>query len=220
MALSKITADSITANVISSAIIADGEITFADLANNTITGAKIASATITGDKIGLTAITSNLVAAAAITGDKIGLTAITGNLIASGVTITSPVLITPNIGTPSSGILSSCTVDGTNRVGYQNIPQSGSAKTSSYTLTTGDVGEFIQVSTSGEIVVPNATFATGDAVSIFNNTSAGITMTMSITTAYIGGTDADKATITLATRGVATILFISGTVCVVNGNVS
>ena len=62
MALSKITADSITANVISSAIIADGEITFADIANNTITGAKIASTTITGDKIGLTAITGNLIA--------------------------------------------------------------------------------------------------------------------------------------------------------------
>jgi hypothetical protein len=89
MALSKITADSITSNVISSAIIADGEITFADIANNTITGAKIASTTITGDKIGLTAITGNLVAAAAITGDKIGLTAITGNLIASTVTLSN-----------------------------------------------------------------------------------------------------------------------------------
>jgi hypothetical protein len=55
---------------------------------------------------------------------------------------------------------------------------------------------------------------------IFNNTSGNITMTMSITTAYIGGADTDKATITLATRGVATVLFISGTVCVVNGNVS
>jgi hypothetical protein len=43
---------------------------------------------------------------------------------------------------------------------------------------------------------------------------------MTITTAYIGGTDADKATITLATRGLATILFLSGTVCVVSGNVS
>ena len=61
MALSKITADSITANVISSALIANGEITFADIANNTITGAKIASTTITGDKIGLTAITGNLI---------------------------------------------------------------------------------------------------------------------------------------------------------------
>ena len=62
MALSKITAASITSNVISTALIADGEITFADIANNTITGAKIASTTLTGDKIGLTAITGNLIA--------------------------------------------------------------------------------------------------------------------------------------------------------------
>jgi hypothetical protein len=87
-------------------------------------------------------------------------------------------------------------------------------------LATTDVGEFIEVGSGGSITVPNSTFSTGDVVSIFNNTSGNITMTMSITTAYIGGTDADKATITLATRGVATVLFISGTVCVVNGNVS
>ena len=100
------------------------------------------------------------------------------------------------------------------------IPQSGAAKTTSYTLATGDVGEFINVGSGGSIVVPDAVFATGDVVSIFNNTSGNVTLTMTITTAYIGGTDADKATITLATRGIATILFISGTVCVVNGNVS
>jgi hypothetical protein len=68
--------------------------------------------------------------------------------------------------------------------------------------------------------VPNSTFAAGDVVSIFNNTTGNVTLTMSITTAYIAGTDADKDTLTLATRGVATILFISGTVCVVTGNVS
>lgn len=100
------------------------------------------------------------------------------------------------------------------------IPQSGAAKTTSYTLVKGDVGEFINVGSGGSIVVPDSVFATGDVVSIFNNTSGNVTLTMSITTAYIGGTDADKATITLATRGIATILFISGTVCVVNGNVS
>jgi hypothetical protein len=105
-------------------------------------------------------------------------------------------------------------------VGYINVPQSGSAKTTSYTLATGDVGEFIQVSTGGSIVIPDATFSAGDVVSIFNNTSGNITITCSITTAYIAGTDSDKATMTLATRGVATILFISSTVCVVTGNVS
>ena len=60
MALSKITAASITSNVISSALIADGEITFADIANNTITGAKIAATTITGDKIASTITLSNV----------------------------------------------------------------------------------------------------------------------------------------------------------------
>ena len=52
------------------------------------------------------------------------------------------------------------------------------------------------------------------------STTGNVTITCSITTAYIAGTDADKATMTLATRGVATVLFLSGTVCVVNGNVS
>jgi hypothetical protein len=116
---------------------------------------------------------------------------------------------TTNVTLPASGSL-----------GYLNIPQSGAAKTTSYTLAVGDVGEFIEVGASGSIVVPNATFAAGDAVVIFNNTSGAITLTMSITTAYIGGTDADKATISLATRGVCNVLFISGTVCVVTGNVT
>jgi len=84
----------------------------------------------------------------------------------------------------------------------------------------GDNGEFIQVGSGGSIVIPDAVFSTGNAISIFNNTSGNITITCSITTAYIAGTDSDKATMTLATRGLATILFVSGTVCVVNGNVS
>jgi hypothetical protein len=140
----------------------------------------------------------------------------TGNVVLS----TSPTLVTPLLGTPTSGNLSNCTADGTNLVGYRNIPRSGSAKTTSYSLVTGDVGEYIEIGSGGSVTIPDATFATGDVVSVFNNTSGNITITCSITTAYIAGTDSDKATMTLATRGVATILFISGTVCVVNGNVS
>ena len=105
-------------------------------------------------------------------------------------------------------------------LGYRNVPQSGSDKTSSYSLATTDIGEFVGVGTSGSITIPNSTFAAGDIVSIFNNTSGNITITCSITTAYIAGTNTDKATMTLATRGVATVLFISGTVCVVTGNVT
>ncbi len=86
MALSKITAASITSNVISSALIANGEITFADIANNTITGALIASATLTGDKLGLTSITNNLIAIGAVTGDKLASTLTSGNVNLSGAT--------------------------------------------------------------------------------------------------------------------------------------
>jgi hypothetical protein len=105
-------------------------------------------------------------------------------------------------------------------VGFRNVPQSGSAKTANYDLVVGDVGKFIEVGASGAITIPDATFAAGDVVSIFNNTSGNVTITCTITTAYIAGTDADKASVTLATRGVATILFLSGTVCVISGNVS
>jgi len=109
--------------------------------------------------------------------------------------------------------------DITSTIGYRNIPPVGT-KTASYTLATSDVGEYVQVSTGGSITIPDATFAEGDAISIFNNTTGAITITCSITTAYIAGTDEDKATVSLATRGVCTILFISGTVCVITGNVS
>ena len=104
-------------------------------------------------------------------------------------------------------------------LGYLNAPAVGT-KTGSYSLAVGDVGKYVQIGSGGSITIPDATFAEGDAISIFNNTSAGITITCTITTAYIAGTDSDKASVTLATRGVCTILFISSTVCVITGNVS
>lgn len=168
--------------------------------------------------LGTVNLASGVTGTLAVANGGTGVTSSTGS--GSVVLSTSPSLTTPVLGTPTSGNLSNCTADGTNNVGYRNIPQSGSDKTTSYTLATTDVGKFIGVGTSGSIVVPNSTFAAGDVVSIFNNTSGNITMTMSITTAYIAGTNTDKDTLTLATRGVATILFISGTVCVVSGNVS
>ena len=133
---------------------------------------------------------------------------------------TSPTLVTPLLGTPTSGVLSNCTVDGTNKVGYLNIPNSG-AKTSSYTLVAGDVGKFIELGTSGTVVVPASVFAAGDAISIFNNTSGSISCTCSaVTTVYKGGTDADINSFSVTTRGVATVLFITATVAVVTGNLA
>ena len=117
------------------------------------------------------------------------------------------------------GDANTLTVDGTNSVGFRKVVAVGT-KTGSYTLATGDVGKYVQVGSGGSITIPDATFAEGDVISIFNNTTGNITITCSITTAYIAGTDTDKASVTLATRGVATVLFISSTVCVITGNVT
>lgn len=100
------------------------------------------------------------------------------------------------------------------------IPRAGAAKTSTYTLAITDIGDYIELGTGGGIDVPNGVFSTGDVVSVFNNTTGNRTISLTITTAYIAGTDSDKASVTLATRGVATILFISNSVCVVTGNVT
>ena len=104
-------------------------------------------------------------------------------------------------------------------VGFRNIPAVGT-QSGSYTLAVGDVGKYVQVASGGSITIPNSTFAEGDVVVIANNHTAAITITCTITDAYIGGTDADKATVSLATRGVCNILFVSATRCIITGNVS
>ena len=174
------------------------------------------------------AVSASTVTATTVTGTTVNGTTFDTNVAAAGVTLAGTTLAADGTDTNISltltpkgtGIVTTAASysDGAGKL--RAIPQSGAAKVASYTLAVTDVGEFIEIGTSGAIVVPDATFSAGDAVVLFNNTSGNITITLSITTAYQAGTDADKATLTLATRGVANILFISGTVCVVTGNVS
>lgn len=174
------------------------------------------------------AVSASSLAATTVTATTVNGTTFDTNVAAAGVTLAGVTLaadgtdtnIGININPKGTGVVTTSTTYSDVNGALRAIPRSGAAKTSSYTLAATDVGEYIEVGTGGSITVPNAVFATGDAVVIFNNTSGSITLTLSITTAYQAGTDADKATLSLATRGVANILFISGTVCVVTGNVS
>lgn len=146
--------------------------------------------------------------------DAVGSTEITDNSVGAAE------LNVSGNGTAGQALVSDA--DGTmswDDVGTLNVDAVGT-KTSAYTLQTGDVGKYVQIGTGGSITVPNATFSEGDIISLFNNTSGDVTITGSVTTMYLAGEDEDKATLTLATRGVATVLFISGTVAVVCGNVS
>ena len=89
---------------------------------------------------------------------------------------------------------------------------------STYSLVAGDVGKVIDA--AGTVTIPASVFSAGDAISIFNNTASDLTITCSaITTVYKAGENSDIGSATLATRGVATILFISATVCVIGGNI-
>ena len=180
--------------------------------NNLTAGKAVSASTVTATTVTATTLQGNLdtnVAAAKLT--------VSGtSVVASGTDTNISLTLTPK----GTGVVTTAASYSDAAGKLRAIPQSGSAKTSSYTLATTDVGEFIEVGASGAIVVPDATFSAGDAVVIFNNTTGNITITLSITTAYQAGVDVDKATLTLATRGVCNILFISGTVCVLTGNVS
>lgn len=100
----------------------------------------------------------------------------------------------------------------------RNVPSS-STKTAAYTLQTSDNGTFINT-TSGTITVPNNTFAAGNIVSILNNSTNTISLTLSTTTAYVGGTNTNRTGLSLFTRGVATVLFVNPSYCIITGNVS
>ena len=99
-------------------------------------------------------------------------------------------------------------------LGYLNIPVSST----SGTLVAADVGKVVSISAT--IIIPASLFAAGDAISIYNNSASTKTITCSAVTTKIAGSDTTVTSATLAIRGVATVLFIDATNCVLTGNVS
>lgn len=91
-------------------------------------------------------------------------------------------------------------------------------QTTSYTLVAADHGKC--VSTTSGITVPASIFLAGQIISIFNNSASAITLTTSAVTAYKAGTDTAATSLSLAARGIATVLFITATVVVISGNVT
>jgi hypothetical protein len=87
------------------------------------------------------------------------------------------------LGTPSSGTLSSCTVDGTNGVGYINIPQN--SQSADYTLVAADAGKHIfhpaTDTTARTFTIPangSVAYPIGTELTIINQFGAGtITLT-------------------------------------------
>ena len=134
-------------------------------------------------------------------------------------TLSNITLVSPALGVPASGNLISCTADGTNPVGYKNIPASSSI-TSIYNPVVSDAGKILILGSGGNISLTANVFSAGDAFSVFNNTSSTITCNVqAITTVYKSGFDTDVSTFDLSTRGIATIVFITSTVALVSGSI-
>ena len=141
---------------------------------------------------------------------------------------TSPTLTTPRLAGSSTGYTSFASANSsatnytvtfpaeTMTVGFRNLPNGGSG--SGYTLLVSDSGKL--VSATGTVTIPDGQFSGNEVVVIYNNSTGNITITCSITTAYIAGANVDVSSVTLSTRGVCTVLFISGTLCVLSGNIS
>jgi hypothetical protein len=86
----------------------------------------------------------------------------------------------------------------------------------SYTLLSSDIGKYINITTGG-ITVPANTFADGDVVSIYNNSSSTQTITQgSNVTMYLVGT-AITGDRSISQRGLVTLLCVGTNEFVITG---
>jgi hypothetical protein len=119
------------------------------------------------------------------------------------------------LGTPSSGTLSSCTVDGTNKVGYIGAPQSTNT-----TVAASDAGKHIYFtggSTATLTVNTNSTTAidVGTVILVVNNNSGNLTISgAGVTFQLANGSTGNR---TVATKGMATMLKVATDTWYVSG---
>lgn len=133
----------------------------------------------------------------------------------------SPSFTTPALGTPSSGNLSSCTADGTDAVGFRNIPQN--SKSAAYTTVLADAGKHIyHPSTDANARTftidsnANVAYAIGTAITFINETSQVVTIAITSDTLVLAGTGTTGSR-SLAQYGVATAIKVTSTRWIISG---
>jgi hypothetical protein len=151
-------------------------------------------------------------------GTGVGTSTGSGNNVLS----TSPTLVTPVLGTPTSGTLSACTVDGTDAVGFRNIPIS--SKSAAYTTVLADSGKVIfHPSTDANARTftidsnANVAYPVGTALTFINMTSQVVTIAITTDTMYLSsaGTTGSRS---LAQYGSATAIKMTSTTWLISGS--
>ena len=151
-------------------------------------------------------------------------TALTQTVSGSGsiVLTTSPTLVTPVLGTPTSGQLSGCTVDGTDAVGFRNTPVN--SQSADYTAVLADSGKTIfhpaADANDRTFTIPaesSVNYAVGTVVTFINLSANDLTIAITTDTMYLAG-DGATGSRTLAEYGVASAVKVASTTWVVSGN--
>lgn len=159
--------------------------------------------------VGLTVSGGGLtVSSGAITGDGSGLTTLNATNLSSGTVASARV---SGSYTGITAIGTTCTIDGVT-VGFRSIPRS----TTTTTAAVGDVGKCIAASAG--ITIPNATFAAGDALSIYNDSASAITITQGTSLTLRWGGTTSTGNRSLAARGMCTIWFNSSSEAIITGS--
>ena len=131
---------------------------------------------------------------------------------------------TPHIylGTPTTGNLSNCTVDGTNGVGFKNVPQN--SQSAAYTCVLTDSGKHIHhPSTDANArtyTIPansSVAYPTGTAITFTNMTAQVVTIAITSDTLYLAK-DGTTGSRLLAQWGMATALKVDATKWLISGN--
>lgn len=131
----------------------------------------------------------------------------------TNLTGTASININGTVGatTPASGIFTDLS-DAAGNV--RDIPQN--AKTSGYTLELTDAGKHISITTGG-VTVPASIFSTGDAVTIYNNSSSSQTITQGVSATLRWAGTATTGNRTLAQYGICTVLCVASNTFVISG---
>lgn len=156
-------------------------------------------------------------------------TSVTGVLKGNGTAISAATAGTDYVapggalGTPSSGTLSDCTVDGTTSVGFRSIPQN--SQSAAYELVLADSGKHIlhpsADTTARTFTIPansSVAYPIGTAITFINQNGAGV-VTIAITsdTMRLSPTG-ETGSRTLAANGSATCIKLTATEWLISGS--
>ena len=221
MALTKIKADALTADLIDETKMADdsidsehyndGSIDTAHLANDAITGAKIADDAIDSEHLVDGSVDNAHLADDAVGADELAADAVVNASVASGAAIAGT-KIAPDFG--SQAIATTGSITGGTLVGtHGRAPTNTQGGT--YTLVAGDAGKVVKA--AGNVTLDQNVFADGDILIVYNSTAGDITLIQGTSVTLRLAGDAGTGTRTIAQKGICTVLNVAANEAVAGG---